>query len=336
MPQEFWREVVDRVAKEAPDTLLLAEAFWLMEGYFVRTLGMHRVYNSAFMNMLRDEENAKFRQLLKNTLEYDPEILRRYVNFISNPDERTAVDQFGKGDKYFGVCTLMAALPGLPMFGHGQVEGFTEKYGMEYKRAYYDEKPDSALIERHEREIFPIVRKRALFAGIEDFYLYDFFSSQGNVDENVIVFTNGLGNDRVLVAYHNRFSETSGWVKTSCAYTKRTADGHRNLVQISLMDGLSLQAGDNRYIIFREQNSGLEFIRPSTDMRDHGLFMQLRAYTCNVFTDFRQVEDDSTHLFRQLCDMLHGDGVPSITDSIQETLLQAVLQPIQEILIPGI
>ncbi len=335
MPQEFWREVVDRVAKEAPDTLLLAEAFWLMEGYFVRTLGMHRVYNSAFMNMLRDEENAKFRQLLKNTLEYDPEILRRYVNFISNPDERTAVDQFGKGDKYFGVCTLMAALPGLPMFGHGQVEGFTEKYGMEYKRAYYDEKPDSALIERHEREIFPIVRKRALFAGIEDFYLYDFFSSQGNVDENVIVFTNGLGNDRVLVAYHNRFSETSGWVKTSCAYTKRTADGHRNLVQISLMDGLSLQAGDNRYIIFREQNSGLEFIRPSTDMRDHGLFMQLRAYTCNVFTDFRQVEDDSTHLFRQLCDMLHGDGVPSITDSIQETLLQAVLQPIQEILNTG-
>ncbi|UCC65820.1 MAG: alpha-amylase, partial [Anaerolineae bacterium] len=48
MPQEFWRQVVDRVAQEVPDTLLLAEAFWLMEGYFVRTLGMHRVYNSAF------------------------------------------------------------------------------------------------------------------------------------------------------------------------------------------------------------------------------------------------------------------------------------------------
>ncbi|HEU4920413.1 MAG TPA: alpha-amylase family glycosyl hydrolase, partial [Candidatus Limnocylindrales bacterium] len=39
MPHEFWREVVDRVAEEAPDTLLLAEAFWLLEGYFVRTLG---------------------------------------------------------------------------------------------------------------------------------------------------------------------------------------------------------------------------------------------------------------------------------------------------------
>ncbi|MGM0674819.1 MAG: alpha-amylase family glycosyl hydrolase, partial [Spirochaetota bacterium] len=40
MPVEFWREVVDRCAEEAPNTLLLAEAFWMMEGYFVRTLGM--------------------------------------------------------------------------------------------------------------------------------------------------------------------------------------------------------------------------------------------------------------------------------------------------------
>ncbi|MDP2807579.1 MAG: alpha-amylase family glycosyl hydrolase, partial [bacterium] len=56
-PAEFWRTVVDRIAREAPQTLLLAEAFWLMEGYFVRNLGMHRVYNSAFMNMLKLEEN---------------------------------------------------------------------------------------------------------------------------------------------------------------------------------------------------------------------------------------------------------------------------------------
>ncbi|HKD77253.1 MAG TPA: alpha-amylase family glycosyl hydrolase, partial [Ktedonobacterales bacterium] len=116
MPHEFWREVVDRVATEVPGTLLLAEAFWLLEGYFVRTLGMHRVYNSAFMNMLRDEENAKYRSYLKKTIEFDPDIMKRYVNFMSNPDERTAIDQFGTGDKCFGVATLLATLPGLPMF----------------------------------------------------------------------------------------------------------------------------------------------------------------------------------------------------------------------------
>ncbi len=95
MPQEFWREVVDRVAAEVPDTLLLAEAFWMMEGYFVRTLGMHRVYNSAFMNMLKNQDNAKYRQTIKNTIEFDKDILKRFVNFMNNPDEDTAVAQFG-------------------------------------------------------------------------------------------------------------------------------------------------------------------------------------------------------------------------------------------------
>ena len=85
--------------------------------YFVRTLGMHRVYNSAFMVMLRDEDNANYRSVIKNTLEFDPDIMKRYVNFMSNPDERTAIDQFGKGDKCFGVAAMMATLPGQPMFG---------------------------------------------------------------------------------------------------------------------------------------------------------------------------------------------------------------------------
>jgi len=86
IPNEFWREVVDRVAAEVPDTLLLAEAFWLLEGYFVRTLGMHRVYNSAFMHMLRNEDNAKYRMAIKNKLKFDPHLFKLYVNFMSNPD----------------------------------------------------------------------------------------------------------------------------------------------------------------------------------------------------------------------------------------------------------
>ena len=87
---------------------------------------------------------------------------------MNNPDERTAVEQFGKGDKYFGVCTLMITMPGLPMFGHGQIEGYAEKYGMEYRRAYWDESPDPWLVERHEREIVPLLRRRNLFDELMD------------------------------------------------------------------------------------------------------------------------------------------------------------------------
>jgi len=168
-----------------------------MEGYFVRTLGMHRVYNSAFMNMMRDEKNAEYRLVVKNTLEFDPQILKRYVNFMNNPDERTAVDQFGKGDKYFGVATVLATMPGLPMFGHGQVEGYAERYGMEYRRAYLDETPDAELVARHEREIFPLIHQRWLFAEVENFALYDFFTADGAVNEDVFAFSNSRDGKRV-------------------------------------------------------------------------------------------------------------------------------------------
>ena len=112
MPQEFWREVVDRAAVEAPDTLLLAEAFWMLEGYFVRTLGMHRVYNSAFMHMLRDEDNAKYRYLIRETLEFDPQILQRYVNFMSNPDERRRWNSLARATNISAWRCSCARCPG--------------------------------------------------------------------------------------------------------------------------------------------------------------------------------------------------------------------------------
>ncbi|HZB94568.1 MAG TPA: alpha-amylase family glycosyl hydrolase, partial [Herpetosiphonaceae bacterium] len=250
MPVEFWREVVDRAAVEAPDTLLLAEAFWMLEGYFVRTLGMHRVYNSAFMNMLRDEDNAKYRSVMKNTLEFDPEILKRYVNFMNNPDERTAIDQFGKDDKYFAVCTLLSTIPGLPMFGHGQVEGFREKYGMEYRRAYWDEQPDTWLIARHEREIFPLLHRRYLFSGVDHFLLYDFFSTDGSVNEDVFAYSNRTGDERSLVVVHNKYATARGWIRTSVAYSVKTGEGdERALTQRTLGEGLGLTAQDDYFCI---------------------------------------------------------------------------------------
>jgi hypothetical protein len=321
MPHEFWREVVDRVAAEVPDTLLLAEAFWLLEGYFVRTLGMHRVYNSAFMNMLRDEENASYRRVVKDTLEFDPEVLKRFVNFMSNPDERTAVDQFGKGDKYFGVATLLATMPGLPMVGHGQIEGFAEKYGMEYRRAYQDEEPDGWLVERHEREIFPLLHRRYLFAEVRDFLLYDFYDPGGWVNEDVFAYSNRAGDERGLVVYHNRYAEAKGWIRSSAAHSVPDGSGGRRLVQRSLGEGLGLHAEGDWFTLLREQRSGLEFIRRSADLCRDGLYVELHAYGCQVFLDIHEVEDGASGQLRRLAEKLGGAGVPNVPAALREMQL---------------
>jgi hypothetical protein len=336
MPEEFWREVVDRVAQEVPDTLLLAEAFWLMEGYFVRTLGMHRVYNSAFMNMLRDEKNAEYRLVIKNTIEFDPEILKRYVNFMNNPDERTAVDQFGKGDKYFGVATLLATMPGLPMFGHGQIEGFTERYGMEYRRAYWDEHPDPYLVERHEREIFPLLRRRYLFAEVKDFLLYDFYTPEGFVNEDVFAYSNRAGDERSLVIYHNKYASARGWIRTSAAYLEKSSLGpERALMQKNLGEGLGLRHEPDTYIIFRDQINGLEYIRNNRDLFDNGLYIELEAYKYHVFLDFKEVQDNEWRQYEQLAAYLNGNGVPSIDEALREIFLQPIHYPYRELINPG-
>ncbi|HOW53965.1 MAG TPA: alpha-amylase family glycosyl hydrolase [Syntrophorhabdaceae bacterium] len=332
MPNEFWREVVDRVALEAPDTLLLAEAFWLLEGYFVRTLGMHRVYNSAFMNMLRDEENAKYRTVMKNTLEFDPQILRRFVNFMNNPDERTAVDQFGKSDKYFGVCTMMVTMPGLPMFGHGQIEGYTEKYGMEYRRAYWDEPPDRHLIERHQREIFPLLHRRYLFAGVEDFLLYDFFTPEGTVNEDVFAYSNRSGDEKTLFIFNNRYSSVKGWVHRSVAFSVREDSAEkRGLIQRDLGAGLGINPQAGHYMIFRDHVTNLEYIRSNRELAEKGLFVELGAYHYHVFIDFREIEDNEWQHFSQLCTYLDGRGVPDIDGTIRELFLQPIHRHFREL-----
>ncbi|HEX6770871.1 MAG TPA: alpha-amylase family glycosyl hydrolase, partial [Acidobacteriaceae bacterium] len=333
IPVEFWREVVDRVAAEVPGTLLLAEAFWMMEGYFVRTLGMHRVYNSAFMNLLRDEDNQHYRTLLKQTMEFDPGIMKRYVNFMSNPDERTAIDQFGTGDKCFGVATLMATLPGLPMFGHGQVEGFTEKYGMEYQRPRYDETPNQWLVDRHNREIAPLLHSRWLFAESDNFLLYDFWKEDGTVDENVYAYSNARGGQRALVLYQNRYAETRGTIHHSTGFIDKVNGGLR---QRSMQDGLHLPTDHDVILAFRDVSNGLEYLRRASDLNQRGFSFHLQAYKYHVFLDWRELRPSHEYPWDRLHDSLGGAGVPNLDEALEQLRLQPLHDALRAALDPAI
>ncbi|MCL1992974.1 MAG: alpha-amylase family protein, partial [Spirochaetes bacterium] len=322
IPNEFWREVVDRCAHEAPHTLLLAEAFWMMEGYFVRTLGMHRVYNSAFMNMLKNEENDKYRATIKNTLSFDPEVLKRFVNFMNNPDEDTAVEQFGKGDKYFGICTLLVTMPGLPMFGHGQIEGFEEKYGMEYSRSYKNESEDAHLVWRHEREIFPLMKRRALFSGSEKFRIFDLYIDSDNVNENVFAYTNrvftGAGEEKALVFFNNSYHQTAGWIKHSDPEIPEKDGGVK---RDSLSEALAIHGDANYFTLLREQKSGLWFVRSSKGICENGFFVSLNGYETQVYIDIYEREDDSRGHWARLHNDLGGRGTPDPQAAIMDIFL---------------
>jgi len=315
IPNEFWREVVDRINSEMPNVLLLAEAFWLMEGYFVRTLGMHRVYNSAFMHMMMKEENDKYRQLVTNTLEFNPEILKRYVNFMSNPDEETAINQFGKGDKYFGVAVMMLTMPGLPMFGHGQIEGFSEKYGMEYKQAYYNETPDEHLIWRHNKELFPLMKMRYLFSQVENFEFYDLIDKNGDLNQNVYAFSNRSGNQSALVLYNNSYYETEGSIAFSHPKIVSGNGGMKRPHHLSEL--LNFKPYKEYYYIYTDHRTQLQYLVSGKEIAEHGFRIHLFGYQYRVCLQFKEVYDRDGK-YEKLFLMLNGKGVTSVEEALKE------------------
>ncbi len=324
IPEEFWREVVDRVAQEVPDTLLLAEAFWMMEGYFVRTLGMHRVYNSAFMHMLAQEDNAKYRQSIKNVLEFEPEILKRYVNFMNNPDEESAATQFGKSDKYFGVAMLMSTLPGLPMFGHGQFEGLEEKYGMEFRRARKNESVDTALFEHHYSVIVPLLKHRKLFAEVENFLLYDFYTESGQVEENVFAYSNKLDTSAALILFNNQYADVKGWLKDSCSYSEQEPTG--------LSYAIGLDAPKGGFLLSKEVVSGKEYLQPVAELAEKGWYFELGPYGHRCYWQFEQVYDSETKNYTKLYEQIGTSGVDSIAIALQNQYFEPIQLAFSELL----
>jgi hypothetical protein len=239
---------------------------------------------------------------------------------MNNPDEKSAAEQFGTLDKYFGVCTLMVTLPGLPMFGHGQIEGYREKYGMEYRYAKWNEFTDEGLVRGHEWRIFPLTHRRYIFAEVDNFLLYDFYTPEGNVNEDVFAYSNrtgapdnAQGSERGLVVYQNKYAETSGWLKTSAAYMHKASG---NLVQKTLSDGLGLPG--EGYALFKDYVSGLEYIRSCQELIGKGLFVSLGGYQCHVFLDWRFVVGEK---WKGLCETLNGGGVQSMQARYDEMFM---------------
>ena len=66
------------------------------------------------------------------------------------------------------------------------------------------------------------------------------------------------------------------------------------------------------FCIFRDNVTGLEYIRSSEELCKRGLYVELGAYKYHVFIDFREVRDNQWRHYAQIANDLNGRGVPSI------------------------
>jgi hypothetical protein len=198
---------------------------------------------------------------------------------MNNPDEEPAAEQFGTFEKYFGVCTLVATLPGLPLFGHGQFEGFREKYGMEYLKARREEPIDQGLLKEHERVIFPLLRERSRFAGVANFRLYDFIREDGSVDPDVYAFTQRDGATRSVIFYRNSpRPAVFGTIHQSAPFLR---DGRLHSETI----GEALAVSGDATITFRDPLRGVCLATSGNELRFAGFPVALGPYETLVFLE---------------------------------------------------
>jgi hypothetical protein len=120
----------------------------------------------------------------------------------------------------------------------------------------------------------------------------------------VFAYSNRHEDQRGLVIYHNKFRDTRGWIKTSAAFMDKHL--HKR-VHRSLGEGLGLSR--NGFVIFKDYVTGLEYIRPCRELWEKGLYVELNAYQCHVFMDWRFVGDKE---WKTICDALNGAGVESM------------------------
>jgi hypothetical protein len=150
----------------------------------------------------------------------------------------------------------------------------------------------------------------------------------------VFAYSNRNWDDRALVLFNNSYYETSGWIKQSSPAIPQD-DG--SFLQDTLTEALSIH-GENRYFTcFREQRSGLWFIRSSKSLSENGLFAILKGYESQIFMDIHEREDslagglpaDSlwAHRWSRLNHYLEGRGVTDLDAAVEDIFLDDLYRP---------
>jgi hypothetical protein len=195
-----------------------------------------------------------------------------------------------------------------------------------------EEWPNESLVARHQHEIAPLLKNRHLFAESTNFVLYDFWTSHGNVDENVFAYSNRSHGQRAVILYNNSYGSTRGTIHFSAASMDKMTG---NLRQRSLAEGLDLPYDYGTFFACRDTAHGLEYLRRSTDLHHTGLSIDLRGYQYAVLLHWRELRATADQPWDQLFDALNGAGVHSVEEALSKLRLRPLHEAFRQALSPA-
>lgn len=110
---EFWEDVREAL----PELLLVAEAYWDTELRLLES-GFDYVYDKRLYDAVLDSPDGVRERLASTTA-----MQSRLVRFLENHDEDRVATTLGPSGRHPAAATLLATLPGMRLFHHGQLDG---------------------------------------------------------------------------------------------------------------------------------------------------------------------------------------------------------------------
>ncbi|EYF04361.1 alpha-amylase family glycosyl hydrolase [Chondromyces apiculatus] len=154
---ELWAEAIEAVRRAHPHFLFIAEAYWDLE-WRLQMLGFDYTYDKSFYDRLSHASAGSVR----GHLAASPDYQRRSVRFVENHDEpRVAVVL--PPDRRRAATVLVATVPGMRFFHHGQLEG--RKLRAPLHLARLQAEPVDARCLRFHEALLAALQKPALRSG---------------------------------------------------------------------------------------------------------------------------------------------------------------------------
>jgi glycosidase len=241
---EFWEEAIAAL----PDFVWLAEVYWDME-WRMQELGFKFTYDKRLYDRLREGSTGQVRDHLRADLRYQGKMAR----FLENHDEPRCSAVFPR-ERIASVVTLLATLPGMRFFHHGQLDGLKTFVPMPLATAQY-ETPNPAI--------------RELYAQLLRFADADVF----HAGEWQLLEVQSAGDDtsQDLIAYRWHYQADHRLIVVNLGNRTAQAKVHGAAV------------GTSRNCLFCDLLNGGEYLWERSALEANGLYVKLAPYQAHVF-----------------------------------------------------
>jgi hypothetical protein len=242
--EEFWPQAVAAL----PGFLWIAEVYWDLE-WRMQQYGFQFTYDKRLMDRLHAGSPREVRDHLRADIVYQ----NRCVRFLENHDEPRSAAAFGR-ERLPAVAALVALLPGMRFYHHGQFEGRTIRPPVQLGSAA-EETPDGNVLALYEK-LLHASGEDVCHAG--EWRLLDVGNAGDATHENLLAYEWRRGAARTIVAVNLSAEVTQGQIP---------------------LDGIE----SGRNYDFHDQLHDVHYQRDGHDLNQHGLYIRLDGFAAHLF-----------------------------------------------------